>query len=81
MEILMMLLMMEIDALPLKILVSSSSCVLIEMVMEVAAYGDGGAAGLRPQVRVWMCGIFFGSSPLYLCLGGSPIVPNTFLMT
>jgi hypothetical protein len=32
-----MLIVMEIDVLPLKILVSSSSCVLVEMAMEAAA--------------------------------------------
>jgi hypothetical protein len=41
--------MMEIDAFPFKILVPSSSCVLVEMVMEVAAVELQGTAP-----RAWM---------------------------
>ena len=48
METLMMM-MMEIDALPFKILVSSSSSVLVEMVMEAAAAERQGSAP-----RAWM---------------------------
>jgi hypothetical protein len=39
------LMMMEIDVLPFKILVPSSSCVLVEMVMEAMAME---MVGLRP---------------------------------
>jgi hypothetical protein len=69
METLMMM-TMEIDALPFLILVSSSSCVLVEMVMEaVAALEAAERQGSAPRA----CedgSLSLGSSPLYIGLGG-----------
>jgi hypothetical protein len=55
METLMLMMMMEIDALPFKILASSSSSsVLVEMLMEAAAMETAAAEQQGSAPRAWM---------------------------
>jgi hypothetical protein len=64
----MLLMMMEIDVLPFKILVPSSSYVLVEMVMEVVAVEMAETAERQGSATKGVCGcvLLLYSSPPYI---------------